>query len=335
MNSSTTDQANDVFPVIRAGSIKMEPEALRWLIRSIWGRSAVGIIGGAPKCCKSWLGLDMAVSVASGTPCLGRFPVDARGPTLVYLAEDALPLVRNRIDSICAHRGLDIATLDLHVIAVPALRLDLGRDQLRLAATVQAIKPSLLLLDPLVRLHRLDENSASEISGLLGFLRELQRAQDVAIVLAHHASKKQRAQPGQTLRGSSDLHAFGDSNAYLARRDDQLILTMEHRSAQPPDPMAIRLTSRSDGTATHLELCEQASSPASEETSPLPERILALLTTAAEPKTRNELRTGCRVNNERLGDAIKNLEDLRLISRTPQGWRIASPPDQAAGQIGG
>jgi len=263
----------------------------------------------------------MAVSVASGTPALGRFAVDAAGPALVYLAEDALPLVRNRVDSICAHRGLDINSLDLHVIAVPALRLDLERDQLKLAATVLAIKPRLLLLDPLVRLHRLDENSASEISGLLGFLRELQRAEDVAIVLTHHASKKQRAQPGQALRGSSDLHAFGDSNAYLARRDDQLILTMEHRSAQAPDPLAIRLASRPDGSATHLELCDPAAAPASDELTPLPDRILALLTTAAGPKTRNELRTLCRVNNERLGDVLKILEDRRLVSRTSQGWQ--------------
>jgi RecA-family ATPase len=66
-------------------------------------------------------------------------------------------------------------------------------------------------------LHRLDENSAADISQLLGFLRELQRTHDTAIVLVHHASKKHRAQPGQALRGSSDLHAFGDSNACLWR----------------------------------------------------------------------------------------------------------------------
>lgn len=319
--------AEETFPVLRACAIKTEPVAERWLIRSIWGRSAVGIIGGAPKCCKSWLGLDMAVSVASGTPCLGRFTVDVQGPALVYLAEDALPLVRNRIDAICAHRGLDINNLDLHAIAAPALRLDLERDQQRLIATVRSLRPRLLLLDPLVRLHRLDENSASEISGLLGFLRELQRAEDVAIVLTHHASKKQRAQPGQALRGSSDIHAWGDSNAYLARRGDQLILTLEHRSAQAPDPIVIRLMGDTDGTAMHLELADPDSvaAPAVKD-SILADRILDRLRAGTGPKTRNELRSACQVNNSHLGDVLNDLERRGLISRSQDGWTCATAP---------
>ncbi|MBM4342828.1 MAG: AAA family ATPase [Deltaproteobacteria bacterium] len=148
---------------------------------------------------------------------MDRFAVDAQGPVLVYLAEDSEPSVRQRVHGIFDHRSLDIAKLDVHVIVSPVLRLDLQTDQRRLAQAVQRYRPRLLLLDPLVRLHRLDENSASEISGLLGYLRHLQRWGNVAVVLVHHASKRQRAQPGQGLRGSSDLHAFGDSNGYLAR----------------------------------------------------------------------------------------------------------------------
>ena len=204
------------LPVSRAGELAVQGEDERWLIRSLWGYGAVGIIGGAPKCGKSWLGLDMALSVASATPCLGHFPVEAPGPSLVFLAEDALPAVRARIAALCAHRGLAIEQLGLFVITEPALRLDLERDQQRLRATLASLRPRLLLLDPLVRLHRLDENSAADISRLLGFLRELQRTYELAVVLVHHASKRQRAQPGQGLRGSSDLHAFGDSNACLS-----------------------------------------------------------------------------------------------------------------------
>lgn len=64
------------------------------------------------------------------------------------------------------------------------------------------------------RLHRLDEYSAQQISGLLSFLRELQCTFDCALLVVHHTSKKRRGRPGQALRGSSDLHAFGDSDAY-------------------------------------------------------------------------------------------------------------------------
>jgi RecA-family ATPase len=60
-----------------------------WLIEGLWSAQAVGIIGGEPKCGKSFLALDLAVSVASGTACLRRFPTRECGPVLLFAAEDA------------------------------------------------------------------------------------------------------------------------------------------------------------------------------------------------------------------------------------------------------
>ena len=84
------------LPVVRVGEIQSQENAQRWLVEGLWGASSVGVIGGAPKCAKTWLGLDMALSVATGTACLGKYAVPEPGPVLVYLAEDALPVVRER-----------------------------------------------------------------------------------------------------------------------------------------------------------------------------------------------------------------------------------------------
>ena len=306
------------LPVCMAKDLMRQPEQQAWLIDSLWGHAAVGIIGGAPKCCKSWLGLDMAVSVASGTPCLGKFQVPVRGKVLVFLAEDAAHNVRARIEAICAHRNLDIGNLELYVITAAIMRLDLETDQQMLTQTLDRLRPGLLVLDPLVRLHRLDENSASDISRLLGFLRGLQRSFTTAIVLVHHASKKHRSQPGQALRGSSDLHAFGDSNAYLARKKDNLVLTMEHRAAEPPDPIELQLLSKPDGSETHLEptFC-----PGNNATDSLNDRILFLLQkNNKSPITRTALRQQLKVNNQRLGTALVDLETRGLAVRSAKGW---------------
>ena len=48
------------LPVQQAAELELQPPEQTWLIQDLWGQAAVGIIGGAPKCCKSWLGLDMA-----------------------------------------------------------------------------------------------------------------------------------------------------------------------------------------------------------------------------------------------------------------------------------
>ena len=109
--------------------------------------------------------------MATGTACLGRYAVPRPGPVLVYLAEDALTVVRQRVEGMARHRGLELAGVDLHVITVPALRLDREPHRQRLLETVRRLRPRLLLLDPLVRLHGIDENSATEVAGLLAYFR--------------------------------------------------------------------------------------------------------------------------------------------------------------------
>jgi hypothetical protein len=64
-----------VLPVVRVGEISSACGTQRWLVEELWGARSVGVIGGAPKCAKTWLGLDMALSVATGTACLGKYTV--------------------------------------------------------------------------------------------------------------------------------------------------------------------------------------------------------------------------------------------------------------------
>ena len=86
------------LPVQPAWRLADSPEQQRWLVEGLWSEEAVGIIGGEPKCCKSFLALDLAVAVAAGVPRLRRFAVSRPGRVLLYPAEDALHFVRRRID---------------------------------------------------------------------------------------------------------------------------------------------------------------------------------------------------------------------------------------------
>ncbi|MCP5065964.1 MAG: AAA family ATPase, partial [bacterium] len=191
-------------------------------------------------------------------------------------------------------------------------------------ATLQRVSPKLLLLDPLVRLHRLNENKAQEMSGLLGFLTELQRAHQVAVVVVHHTSKKSRSRPGQSLRGSSDLHAWGASNAYITEQRGERMLTLEHRAAPSPEPMRIELVSKPDGSDAHLRVVGGPTvAPAT-----LATRIVDLLQTAPGPLRRASLRAQLRVNNNRLGEALVALESAARVQRTAEGWVLPLQPSE-------
>ena len=71
-------------------------------------------------------------------------------------------------------------TLDIAVIDVPTLRLDHRADRQRLVETVQCVSPRLVVLDPLVRLH-----AVAEVAPMLGFLRDIQRRFETAVLLVH------------------------------------------------------------------------------------------------------------------------------------------------------
>jgi hypothetical protein len=320
--SASATAAAPPLRIVRAGELERRDEDRRWLIEPLWPHSSVGIGGGQPKSGKSWLGLDAAVSVASETPCLGCFPVRHPGPALVYLAEDALADVGSRLECLCRSRGLALERLDLQVVAEPVLRLDLERDRERLREAVARLAPRLVVLDPLVRLHRLDENNSQEVSGLLGYLRELQRAHDVSILLVHHTSKKSHARHGQSLRGSSDLHAWTDVGLYLTWHGDRLRLTPELRTARAPDPVELYLVT-DDPQKTHLEVRGQARAGDSPQALSLAQRILLVLEREAPHAVRRgPLRDELKVQNAKLGEALEDLERLSLVARAGDGWRF-------------
>lgn len=308
------------LPTTHIAEIAPRPAADPWLVRSLWPASAVGLIGGPPKCAKTWLALDLALSVASNTPCLGTLPVDSPGPVLLYLAEDSLQSARARVEGICEHRRLDLRRADLHLITVPSLRLDQDHDTQRLSATVEKVRPRLLLLDPFVRLHRSDENDSGAISAILADLRTLQRRFDVAVVLVHHARKNGRGPQGYALRGSGDFYAWGDAYAYLSRRDTAFRLALEHRSHPAADSLALKLVSRADGSATHLELAGEHTPSAPPSLEALAERELAA---AGAALTREQLRARLKVNNQRLGGALDTLQRAGRVTKTTQGWLSA------------
>ncbi|MEW6753160.1 MAG: AAA family ATPase [Candidatus Latescibacterota bacterium] len=180
-----------------------------WLIQDLWGHQAVGLLGGPPKSCKTFLALEMALAVASGTPCLGCFTVPDPGPVLLFAAEDDPVQIRARLAGLAQARGVDFDRLPVFLILAEQLRLDDPTDQHRLADALQAYRPRLLLLDPLVRLHRRDENVAQEVSPLLADLRAWQRRWGVAVLLVHHTRKVHGPLTGQDLRGSTELFAWG------------------------------------------------------------------------------------------------------------------------------
>jgi len=326
-----TEPPDDALPFVNYATIASPAEGDQWLIEDVWPKDGVGILGGSSKLGKSLLTIEMAVSVASGQPFLGLYPVNGPGLVMICSMEGQRWLAPDRLRKVARYRvGSGTGDLQIEVLDNARLQLDDATDLRRLTATVERRRPRLLILDPLVRLHSRDENAAiGGVSSVLADLTALQRGCGVSILAAHHNRKQQRSgeRPGMGLRGSSDLHAWGDSNWFLRDRGAGAVtLTVEHRAAASPEPLRLRLVG--DDDELHFEVLGEEPAPGQERPTveSIADRVITVLEREAIGLGFGPLRDEIGVSAPAVMAAIRTLEvsgKLHLVSRR---WCLRSVP---------
>ncbi|HTP28340.1 MAG TPA: AAA family ATPase [Anaeromyxobacteraceae bacterium] len=306
-----------VLPYRHVASIGPKPPEAQWLVQSLWAAKGVGLIGALPKSLKTWLASELAVAVATGREALGRFPVRDPGPVLFYTAEDDLPSMRARFQAIAEARQVILKDTPVYLIDVPTFRLDDDEQLHLLRGTVAEVRPRLLILDPFVRCVSIDENSAQEVSAVLGSLRTLQREFDVSIIVVHHMRKSPSANVGQRLRGSGDFAAWTDSGLYLTQRGPDLVLFVEHRGAPAPAPMRIRLNPE---PTPHLVVEPEPATGGSAYN--LRDAVLARL--GPRPLPTVKLREQLKVRKAKLLEVLREFRANGIVQHTVQGWALAA-----------
>jgi hypothetical protein len=155
------------------------------------------------------------------------------------------------------------------------------------------------------------------------FLRELHRRHAVAVAVVHHARKGAGAiRAGQALRGSSEFHAWGDSNLYLRRDiDDRIALTVEHRAAAAIAGITLELAQRDDALALQPADADHQIEPRVQATS-IDQRIAAALAEGEQPQTFAELRASCRVRAKTLYQRIAAMTVAGIVTKSANGYSL-------------
>jgi predicted Rossmann fold nucleotide-binding protein DprA/Smf involved in DNA uptake len=153
------------------------------------------------------------------------------------------------------------------------------------------------------------------VAAILATLRELSRTFSLALLLVHHARKSPSDAAGQALRGSSDFHAWGDSNLYLRRRGQELLLTVEHRAAAAPPPLTLALAN----DPLRLEVIRHTDCLATADSS-LEQRLLTAL--AEGPAHLEPLRAAVAARKQSVTRALHDLEETGHVVRNARGWQL-------------
>ena len=167
--------ADRMLPVVRVGEIPSDELAERWLVEQLWCPNSVGVIGGI-RSAPDMAGAGYGPLRGHGDAVLGQVRGAGAGAGLGLSGGGRVRVVGERIEGMARHRGLDIDQVAIYAITASALRLDHDRDRTRLWETARWLRPKLLVLDPLVRLHGIDENHAGAVAELLGVLSLVAKA---------------------------------------------------------------------------------------------------------------------------------------------------------------
>lgn len=217
------------------GSFMQIPTRLEWLIDDAWVDRSVGFISGRSKSYKTWIALDLALSLVSGEPFLGRHQVRRTGPVLLIQEEDPAPVLQERLRLIAKNKGmlpkLEIARKDLVRISYPDYPLhiinlqgfSLGAedkiDQVR--RLIAEINPVAVILDPLIVMlggTGADENKATEVSLVLQSVKMWREEFGCAVIIVHHWNKgklEEGERMGQHMYGSFVFHAWLESALHV------------------------------------------------------------------------------------------------------------------------
>lgn len=191
--------------------VALEPPS--WLITEYLPNKSLITLYGTPGCGKSFLALDLGLSIAMGEPWLER-EVDQGG--VIYIACEAIAGMPRRVDAWIKHRGLTIPdmtkvpfhfTTEFNDLRTPTSTADFLR---AVTHDIPGQTVKLVILDTLSRtLGAADENSAGEMNNALNHLEMIRAQMGCAIIVIHHTAKHTQQERGSTvLRGACDTMLF-------------------------------------------------------------------------------------------------------------------------------
>ena len=196
-------------------------------------------VGGEPKVGKSLLVANLALSLAAGADRIG-FPIPA--PRRVLICQFELP-VQPFVSRLTIMRRALGAAADQNLLVdtrATGHLLSAAQGLTHFVCAARAAAAEIIVLDPLYSTHDQDENDTRAMAALCQSLLRLRDASRAALVVVHHVRKSiGRYEIGSAFRGSSALHAVGDSYLLLTRPAPQ-VPTLELRfqfryaAAQPP-----------------------------------------------------------------------------------------------------
>jgi hypothetical protein len=325
-----------------------------WLIDGVVPKKALVVVWGAPGSYKSFLGLDWALSIATGQWWKGRAIKEAGG--VFYVAAEGTSGIPKRIRS--WSKSNQLKNLERAMWLPEAVNLLIDLQYQALLRIVGETGPLLTVVDTLARsMVGGDENSAQDMGRLIERADNLKSASGGAVVLIHHSTKE-----GSSARGSGSLKGNVDVEIEVKKDgSDMVLFSRKQKDAADFAPISLHLVVVDESCVLQLvSQSRETSMPSSHalETSKRVFRETFSATGVAGTELRNVLienvpcsrATSYRLVNELLGDefivnrgtsyrpfyeAGENFDGARSSQRLTNVSERLKPPVQTSHALSG
>ena len=306
-----------------------------WLVQDWLPEATIGFVVAPPGSFKTWLAFDMAVSVATGTPFLGEYPVQRTGPVLVIQQEDFHGDIAQRLAVILQSR-LDLRAEvvednQFEVKAPPEIPIYIHPDRnLRFADQVvmdalelriRELRPALVILDPLYSAAMTDDYMTKSAEQMLR-LKIMRDRYGCSFLVAHHTTKHADNMERSRLWGSQFLNALLETGWQVKRSEnDGTIIVRRHFKVakNPAGDVRVEFDIETDNSPYHYHAKVLTGTEAVENGTGLNSKILDLLSESKQPMSINEIANALGVHRSTISRRMKALRQDSVVQKDADG----------------
>lgn len=286
--------------------------AARWTVESIIPEGGLTILSAAPGSFKTWLMLEITLSIAEGRSLFGKYSTNKTG--VLFVDEESGPrMLQERFRQLGSNKGLPI-----HYTSRQNTRVT----DAYVAGLIETCKEKqigLVMFDSLVRLHSSDENASKDMSELFNLFRQL-TDNGLSVLIAHHNRKPSQGNynPSGDMRGSSDILAAVDCHMAMSRQNgSEYVLVQQTKNRYMPELRPFKLRFVSGNDTSHFEFSSEEKSR-SDERSDEKQRIVDTLKNTESNTTKKALyellaSNGDKVGLNKLGELLEELITDELV----------------------
>ena len=198
---------------VSVGDLLTQPDKDNWLIKNYLELDSTTLLYGASGSGKSFVAVDMACSIATGTSWQGQ---DTEEGAVFYIAGEGHSGFKKRFRAWQQQNNVTLQDKPLFLsqttIGLPDdTNLHKLTDEIDLLVAETGHKPKLIILDTLARCLIGDENFAKDIGGFIKALDALRLKYGCCVLTVHHTGHNETTRA----RGSSALKAAMDTELSL------------------------------------------------------------------------------------------------------------------------